>query len=264
MVETAHNTLMTAEAAADFLRISKAAFWRAVAAGRLPAPVYPAARAPRWYSEELISALHATRNKPKDQMALRRSVKIAGTRQTTASADTTPLHPKPRLMPARVISAFAVLGIKDASELSITHIEALEDRIRKAAAAPKRYSSGVENLGQTTCDLLRQMIGAPTIKDAKHAQSEARAAAIESSLRALVDWHHKNQMTRFVEYEDAVSALSSDAKAKKRLREDALRGILRHNNQYHLGDEWRNADLMKQAYSALNWSNFSAYQKSKV
>jgi len=267
MVETAHNTLMTAEAAADFLKISKAAFWRAVAAGRLPAPVYPAARAPRWYSEELISALHATRNKPKDQMALRRSVKIAGTRQTTAYADTNPLHPKPRLLPSRVIRALEIIGVKDVSELRLPHIEQLEHDIRHSPKLKNQYpgSGAGINLGQTTCDTLRQMIGAPTIKDAKRTQSDERAAAIERSLRALVEWHRNTRslmypdMTQFVEFTDAVAALETASPAKKRLHENALRGLLLHNHQRHLHDCWRNPELVKQARESLDWRNFSSH-----
>ncbi len=57
-----------------------AAFWRAVGAGRLPAPVYPAARAPRWYPSEIRAALEATRALPAVAKAARRQAKISAGR----------------------------------------------------------------------------------------------------------------------------------------------------------------------------------------
>ncbi len=72
--------LLTAEQAADLMGLSLAAVWRAVAADRLPAPVYPAPRAPRWYRHELHAALEATRQKPREAMAARRSAKLAASR----------------------------------------------------------------------------------------------------------------------------------------------------------------------------------------
>lgn len=55
--------------------LSAPAFWRAVAAGRLPAPFYPAPRAPRWYRSEIRAALAATRAMPADAKAARRAAK---------------------------------------------------------------------------------------------------------------------------------------------------------------------------------------------
>jgi predicted DNA-binding transcriptional regulator AlpA len=75
----AHD-LLTAERAAEAVGLSLAALWRAVAAGRLPAPVYPASRAPRWYRHELHAALAETRAKPREAMAERRAAKIAASR----------------------------------------------------------------------------------------------------------------------------------------------------------------------------------------
>lgn len=72
--------LLTAERAAEAVGLSLAALWRAVAAGRLPAPVYPAARAPRWYRHELHDALEATRQMPREAMAARRTAKLAAAR----------------------------------------------------------------------------------------------------------------------------------------------------------------------------------------
>jgi hypothetical protein len=45
--------------------------------GRLPAPVYVAPRAPRWFRSELIAALEATRALPRDAAAARRAARIA-------------------------------------------------------------------------------------------------------------------------------------------------------------------------------------------
>jgi predicted DNA-binding transcriptional regulator AlpA len=68
---------LTAEAAAAEVGLSLPAFWRAVAAGRLPCPVYPASRAPRWFRAELHAALEATRAMPADAMARRRAARLA-------------------------------------------------------------------------------------------------------------------------------------------------------------------------------------------
>lgn len=65
--------------AADAAGVSVPTFWRCVAEGRLPAPVYPAPRAPRWYLSEIRAALEATRALPAEAKARRRSAKIAGT-----------------------------------------------------------------------------------------------------------------------------------------------------------------------------------------
>lgn len=68
---------LTAEASAAEVGLSMPAFWRAVAAKRLPSPVYPAPRAPRWFRSELRAALEATRALPREQMAARRTARLA-------------------------------------------------------------------------------------------------------------------------------------------------------------------------------------------
>lgn len=86
------DPLLTAPAAAEVVGISLAGLWRGVATGRFPAPVYPAARAPRWRRSELLAALEATRAIPRDQMALRRAAKLrAGDSIEESLAK---LHPK--------------------------------------------------------------------------------------------------------------------------------------------------------------------------
>ena len=69
--------LLTAEEAADRVGLSRPAFYAGVRDGRLPAPVYPAARAPRWYEHELAAALEKTRALPREQVAARRAAKVA-------------------------------------------------------------------------------------------------------------------------------------------------------------------------------------------
>jgi predicted DNA-binding transcriptional regulator AlpA len=71
------DRLLTAAEAAEFLGISLAALWRGVAAGTFPNPVYPARRAPRWFRGELRVALEATRQRPRDAMAARRTARLA-------------------------------------------------------------------------------------------------------------------------------------------------------------------------------------------
>lgn len=68
---------LIAREAAVVAGLSLAAFWRAVAAGRLPAPVYPLPRAPRWFRSEIRSAMTATRALPADQKAARRNARLA-------------------------------------------------------------------------------------------------------------------------------------------------------------------------------------------
>jgi predicted DNA-binding transcriptional regulator AlpA len=77
MTPSQSSELLTAERAAEAVGLSLAALWRAVASGRLPAPLYPAARAPRWYAHELREALEATRQLPREAMAARRAAKLA-------------------------------------------------------------------------------------------------------------------------------------------------------------------------------------------
>jgi predicted DNA-binding transcriptional regulator AlpA len=66
------DPLLTAEEAATEVHLSLAAFWRSVQAGRLPRPLYPASRAPRWRRSELHTALDRTRALPAVQKASRR------------------------------------------------------------------------------------------------------------------------------------------------------------------------------------------------
>ena len=74
------DELLPAAMAALEVGLSLPAFWKAVSAGRLPLPVYPAPRAPRWYRTELHQALAATRARPMDAKAARRNAKLAATR----------------------------------------------------------------------------------------------------------------------------------------------------------------------------------------
>ncbi len=66
-----------AEQARKIAGLSKPAFWRAVADKRLPAPVYPAPRAPRWYPSEIKARLEETRKLPVEAKAERRGLRIA-------------------------------------------------------------------------------------------------------------------------------------------------------------------------------------------
>jgi len=63
--------LLSAREAAQTVRLSMPAFWRAVRSKRLPLPVYPAPRAPRWFEGELLAALERTRASPSEAKALR-------------------------------------------------------------------------------------------------------------------------------------------------------------------------------------------------
>ena len=67
---------LDAETAAPVAGLSLGAFWRAVAAGRMPAPVYPMPRAPRWYASEIRHAMEQTRSLPRNQAAARRLARM--------------------------------------------------------------------------------------------------------------------------------------------------------------------------------------------
>ncbi len=68
---------VTVKIAAAAAGCSIPSFWRGVAEGRLPAPVYPAPRAPRWYLSEVRAALNATRALPAEAKAARRAARLA-------------------------------------------------------------------------------------------------------------------------------------------------------------------------------------------
>jgi predicted DNA-binding transcriptional regulator AlpA len=62
---------------AAWLGVSIASVWRGAANGNLPQPVYPSPRCPRWYPNVLREAVQASRQMPRDAMALRRAERIA-------------------------------------------------------------------------------------------------------------------------------------------------------------------------------------------
>lgn len=76
------RVLLNAKHAAEHVGLSIAAFWRQVSERRLPAPVYPSPRAPRWYQHELDAALEATRSTPREAMAARRSARLQNQRNS--------------------------------------------------------------------------------------------------------------------------------------------------------------------------------------
>jgi predicted DNA-binding transcriptional regulator AlpA len=76
--------MLTAEEGAAHCGVALPTFWRNVAAGRLPAPVYPAPRAPRWRKSWLDAALDATRALPAEAKAARRAARIAAERDRAA------------------------------------------------------------------------------------------------------------------------------------------------------------------------------------
>ncbi len=55
------------------LRVSRATVWRMVAAGRLPDPIYPSWRSPRWDEAACDRALARTSLPPKEAKARRRT-----------------------------------------------------------------------------------------------------------------------------------------------------------------------------------------------
>lgn len=65
-----------AQTAADYAGVALPTWWKAVAAGRMPAPYYPAPRAPRWDLAEIDAALAATRALPAEAKEARRRVAL--------------------------------------------------------------------------------------------------------------------------------------------------------------------------------------------
>jgi predicted DNA-binding transcriptional regulator AlpA len=74
------RTLLTARDAARTVRLSVPAFWKGVKDERLPKPVYPMPRAPRWFEDELLAAVEQTRASPAEAMAQRRSARTSRAR----------------------------------------------------------------------------------------------------------------------------------------------------------------------------------------
>jgi predicted DNA-binding transcriptional regulator AlpA len=62
---------LNAQQSAKIVGLALPSFWRAVGAGRLPSPVYPLPRAPRWFASELRAAMLATRALPAEQKVAR-------------------------------------------------------------------------------------------------------------------------------------------------------------------------------------------------
>ncbi len=83
---TVSDRLLTVAQSAGWTGLSRAAFWRAVRDGRLPAPVYPAPRAPRWFLSELRAAIEGLRQMPAQAMAARRAARLTS-RVTPGIAD---------------------------------------------------------------------------------------------------------------------------------------------------------------------------------
>ena len=77
MKSPADDSALCLKKTAAFLGVDVSTVWKGVNEGRLPAPVYAAPRAPRWFRSELIAALEATRALPRDAAAARRAARLA-------------------------------------------------------------------------------------------------------------------------------------------------------------------------------------------
>ena len=76
MLQQTSDVLLTAEQSASEVGLSLPSFWKSVADRRLPAPFYPASRAPRWRRSELLAALEQTRALPAVQKMARRTARF--------------------------------------------------------------------------------------------------------------------------------------------------------------------------------------------
>jgi predicted DNA-binding transcriptional regulator AlpA len=68
--------LLPPKTAAAVVGLSLPAFWTQVRDARLPAPLYPSPRSPKWVLAELREALLKTRCLPRDAMAVRRQARL--------------------------------------------------------------------------------------------------------------------------------------------------------------------------------------------
>jgi predicted DNA-binding transcriptional regulator AlpA len=64
--------MLTVREVAGRLGIVPASVWRGVAEGRIPKPLYPAPRSPRWRWDEVAVAMERTRAMPATAMLARR------------------------------------------------------------------------------------------------------------------------------------------------------------------------------------------------
>jgi predicted DNA-binding transcriptional regulator AlpA len=71
------DKLLDAEQSAEFCGIALPTLWVQVRNKRLPSPVYPAPRAPRWWQSELREAVMRTRAVPAEQAAARAAARRA-------------------------------------------------------------------------------------------------------------------------------------------------------------------------------------------
>jgi predicted DNA-binding transcriptional regulator AlpA len=69
---------MTAKETAAYLGLTVPGLYLGVANGRLPKPVYPLSRSPRWHRAEIDAALEQTRALPSEARAERRQKRIRG------------------------------------------------------------------------------------------------------------------------------------------------------------------------------------------
>jgi predicted DNA-binding transcriptional regulator AlpA len=80
MNDVPKDPLLNARQGAEESGVSLPAFWRGVANGAFPKPVYPLPRAPRWRRSELRAVIEARRMAPCQAQAARRLTK-AGARR---------------------------------------------------------------------------------------------------------------------------------------------------------------------------------------
>jgi predicted DNA-binding transcriptional regulator AlpA len=80
MSEIEHHVddeLLTVAQSAKLVGLTRAGFYQSVASGRLPRPVYPSPRAPRWWRSRLLAAVNATEQSPAEARAARRAARLA-------------------------------------------------------------------------------------------------------------------------------------------------------------------------------------------
>lgn len=101
---------MSARNTADHLDISIPSLWRGVRQGSIPAPSYPTPGTPRWDVNELDAAIAATRCLPRENLAKRRTQRLAQlAAATTKPMDGADAEPAKRTtLPRQATAASAV------------------------------------------------------------------------------------------------------------------------------------------------------------
>jgi predicted DNA-binding transcriptional regulator AlpA len=84
---TTIEPLMSVVDLAEYLNVTPAAVYLAIKAGRIPPPMYPLSRSPRWRRSEVDEMLAKTRTSPTQARADRRQARLDKQKTITTKAE---------------------------------------------------------------------------------------------------------------------------------------------------------------------------------